>query len=398
MSLSSRRRNGRQRSGYLVAAISATVCALWAVAALAASGGAPAGYSPTSQVASVSLPSPSVPVSVPPVTPTALPTPPTLPTSVPSVPTPPTLPIGTPSPTVPSPSVPPIGSVTGGTPPPTNGPGNPGSGKPTGAGGQGLGSGSNSGPQPPHGVSIPFTSFVVSSPLDVALLGAIAVLPLLFGIWLLVFGRTWNEARRVRDAGIRMALANDLGLSPRELASLSTKGLFKLREQAAFDDLTGVLRRAAGVAAAEHEIQRARRHKSPLTVAFLDLDGLKQINDNRGHSAGDQLLRGLVSGLKAGLRGQDVVLRYGGDEFVCVLPDTHAEGAREKLRQIQAELAPSGIGFSYGVAQLERSDDVVSILGRADSQLYDAKARRGELRALRPETRPGDETRKRVTA
>src|SRR6266849_2666429 len=380
MLLSSRRANRRRRLGYLVAAISATVCALWAVAALAAD--------------TLALLSPTAPVSLPTVTP------PSLPTALPPLPTPPNLPIGvTPTPPVPTPAVPPIGSTTGVSPPPTGGPGNPsGGGAPTGAARQGQGVGSGSGGQPPHGVTIPFTSFVVSSPLDIALLASIAVLPLLLGIWLLVFGRTWNEARRARDARIRMALANDLGLSPRELASLSTKGLFKLREQAAFDDLTGVLRRAAGVAAAEHEIVRARRHKTPLSMAFLDLDGLKQINDLRGHSAGDQLIRGLVSGLKSGLRGQDLMLRYGGDEFVCILPDTAADGAREKLRQIQGELAPSGIAFSFGVAQLERSDDVVSILGRADTQLYEAKARPGDVRALRPEIRPGDEGRKRVTA
>jgi diguanylate cyclase (GGDEF)-like protein len=248
-------------------------------------------------------------------------------------------------------------------------------------------------------VTIPFTSIAISSPLDAALAVSLAALPLLVGIWLLLFGRAWNEARMARDAGIRMALANDLGLRPRELASLSTKALFKLREQAAFDDLTGVLRRAAGVAAAEHEIARARRHKSPLTVAFLDVDGLKQTNDSRGHSAGDKLLRGLASGLKGGLRGQDIVMRYGGDEFVCVLPDTEAAGAREKLRQIQAELAPAGIKFSVGLVQLERADDVVSVLGRADSSLYETKARRREMRSLRPgDAQSGDDGRQRVPA
>lgn len=237
---------------------------------------------------------------------------------------------------------------------------------------------------PSRGLPIPFTTIVVSSPLDVALLGAIAVLPLLLAIWLFLAARTLVEARRARDSQIRLTLAADLGLRPRELTSISTKALFKLREQSAFDELTGTLRRAAGISIAERELARAHRHHTPLTISFVDVDGLKEANDRKGHLAGDRLLRGVAQALKDGLRAQDMLLRYGGDEFICVLPDTTANAARAKLREVQSEAARAGLRFSFGLAQLERGDDIVSLLARADSELYDFKARRGEIVQLPP--------------
>jgi diguanylate cyclase (GGDEF)-like protein len=241
------------------------------------------------------------------------------------------------------------------------------------------GTGASTTPTPWSGIPIPFTTLHVSSPLDIALLGALATLPLLFGIWLLLFGRTFTEARRRRDAQVRLMLAADLGLRPKDLTALSTKALFNLREKSAFDELTGALRRAAGISAAQREIARARRHNTPLTVAFVDIDGLKEANDRKGRAAGDALLRGLTQALREGLRGEDVIFRFGGDEFVCVLLETTVRDARAKLSEIQDEAARSGIRFCAGLAQLQRSDDVVSLFARADAELYDFKSSRGEI-------------------
>jgi PleD family two-component response regulator len=76
------------------------------------------------------------------------------------------------------------------------------------------------------------------------------------------------------------------------------------------------------------------------------------------------------------------VFRYGGDEFVCLLPDTGQEAARSKLASVQQKAAISGVKFCFGLAQLERSDDVVSLLGRADHELYERKAERHRLTNL----------------
>ena len=364
------------------------------VAALGAAAACIALAAPALSALPLPLPSPSVAVSPPQL---PLPSP-----SVPSILPSPTLPVATspiPTPSLPvtispTPSVPSIGGPS--PSPSASAPGGSAGGGGAAGGSTGGAGGSSGGPTFP-GLTIPFTNIVLTSPFDIGLVVSLAVLPLLLGIWMLVFGRTWVEARRERDAQIRLALAADLGLSPRELSSLTTEGLFKLRERAAFDDLTGVLRRAAGIAATEREIARARRQKTPLTVAFVDVDGLKQANDTSGHAAGDVLLKSLAAALKVGLRGQDLVLRYGGDEFVCVLPDTPMNAGAEKLRKIEAEAKSAGFGFSMGLAELARSDDVVSLLGRADGELYDAKARRSGIHNLRPDA-GRDPRRRRIPA
>lgn len=342
-------------------------------------------------------PAPSLPVPAP-SPPAALPAPP-LPVAVPSLPV--VLPI--PSIPVPSPTLPvvvgPTPLVPGGTPAPTSPPlvgpvvapsATPASSSPTPdstAGGQRLrtvayhaGSSPSAGGESGgggSGILIPEVR-LPGGALGVAVLVAIAVLPLLIAIGLLMLGRVWGHAMARRGAQLRLALAAELNLRPRELASLSVDGLLKLRDEVAFDELTGVLRRVAGIASLEREVARARRSHEPLSAAFVDLDGLKRVNDSKGHGAGDALIRGVAQHLVTGLRGQDLVFRYGGDEFVCAIPGMDAGMAEEKLRALRSRAIAEGMSFSFGVAELGTGDDLVSFLGRADERLYRERGRRAE--------------------
>ncbi len=93
------------------------------------------------------------------------------------------------------------------------------------------------------------------------------------------------------------------------------------------DHLTGALGRRAGRAAIQREMARATRFGETLVLIFVDVDGLKATNDDRGHLAGDSVLRATARCLTEGLRAYDVVMRFGGDEFVCTLSDQDADGA-----------------------------------------------------------------------
>ena len=89
----------------------------------------------------------------------------------------------------------------------------------------------------------------------------------------------------------------------------------------------------------ERELDRSRRANGRLVLAFVDVDRLKAANDTEGHAAGDQLLRDVVAALKGGLRSYDLVIRYGGDEFLCALPDTDVETARGRFDEVRKTLA-----------------------------------------------------------
>jgi diguanylate cyclase (GGDEF)-like protein len=151
-----------------------------------------------------------------------------------------------------------------------------------------------------------------------------------------------------------------------------------MRRQAGTDQLTGLLNRNGFQTAALRERALADRTGSPLTLAVLDLDGFKQINDRDGHAAGDRLLAGLGRAWRARVRPGDILARHGGDEFVLLLPATTATGAEAVLERLRDGQDP--VGWSVGVSEWLTGENLDIPMARADRYLYGVKsAQRGDV-------------------
>jgi diguanylate cyclase (GGDEF)-like protein len=175
--------------------------------------------------------------------------------------------------------------------------------------------------------------------------------------------------------------------------SLKNVQLFDaLKTSSVSDTLTGCFNQAHAFTTLEAELRRANRSRSPVSVVMLDVDGFKRVNDEHGHVYGDRLLAAIGDTLHRTLRTSDVKCRYGGDEFLAILPDTPpaaAEHVAEHLRRAidGMELAsPAGsiaCYISVGVATAAPDElDAVAVVHRADESLYRDKAR-----AVRPRVR-----------
>ena len=149
-----------------------------------------------------------------------------------------------------------------------------------------------------------------------------------------------------------------------------------LRRQAGTDQLTGLLNRNGFLNAALRERALADRTGSPLTLAALDLDGFKQINDRDGHAAGDRLLACLGRDWRARVRTGDILARYGGDEFVLLLPATTPTGAEAVLERLRSGEDP--VGWSVGVSEWLPGESLDAPMARADRCLYGVKTAQRE--------------------
>jgi diguanylate cyclase (GGDEF)-like protein len=161
------------------------------------------------------------------------------------------------------------------------------------------------------------------------------------------------------------------GSHDRERAAYDRRQAARDRARAGVDGLTGALQRDRGLVDLQREIDRARRSDGRLVLAFVDVDGLKAVNDAQGHAAGDQLLRDVALALTTGLRPYDLVLRYGGDEFLCALSGTDVEGARRRFDEVARDLTErsSKASVSMGLAALANSDTLEELTARADAAL-----------------------------
>lgn len=154
----------------------------------------------------------------------------------------------------------------------------------------------------------------------------------------------------------------------------------KLEEASFRDALTGLFNRRYSMLVLKTEILRVKRYGITSTVVMLDMDGLKQINDTYGHDAGDLALREVAKVLQENLRVTDLCARYGGDEFVILMPETDEQNAKKAVERMLNQLHNKVIGestlsFSAGVTKIYREDDQdgISVLKRADELLYLAK-------------------------
>ena len=182
--------------------------------------------------------------------------------------------------------------------------------------------------------------------------------------------KMWNETGSGADAALAKA--------QRTIAELS-RAVEDMQLRANTDKLTGILNRARIEENAHFELLRFERYGHPVSLLFIDIDHFKQVNDSHGHAAGDQVLRQVCDIVRQCMRTTDLLGRWGGEEFLLLLPNTGLTSARllaERIRHAVHESQFDGVGritASFGVAEGQKSETWEEFVGRADAAMYRAK-------------------------
>jgi len=183
-------------------------------------------------------------------------------------------------------------------------------------------------------------------------------------------GAAADRAGAMRD---RQGGASDRAQAGDDRKAASADRVVSARDRTAshIDELTGALRRDPGLVEVEREIVRAKRTEQPFTLAFVDINDLKQRNDSHGHTAGDQLLAAAADSIQARLRSYDLIVRFGGDEFVCALPGMAPSDAAERFSLVKSDLARTHQGsIAVGLAELTPGDALSDLIAQADATMY----------------------------
>ncbi len=189
----------------------------------------------------------------------------------------------------------------------------------------------------------------------------------------------------VHAAEIRAQAARDRARAADDRAQAATdrqraaeereEALAELR-RAHLDELTGAFRRGSGDAALQGEIDRARRGDGRLVLAFVDVDGLREVNNRDGHPAGDNLLRGVVAAIRSKIRSYEPIVRFGGDEFVCTMSSLDLDQAEKRFKSIQEMVGARGGAVSVGLAKLQPEQTLDDLIDRADAALLESRRAR----------------------
>jgi diguanylate cyclase (GGDEF)-like protein len=189
--------------------------------------------------------------------------------------------------------------------------------------------------------------------------------------------RSRAAADRAKAADDRKRAAADRARAARERAEArdNQAAAAEALSHATTDELTGAWTRRFGLEQVFRELERAHRIGTTLVLAFVDVDGLKEVNDGQGHLAGDALLRVLGEQLRANIRSYDVLVRYGGDELVCAMPNLTTAEAAPRFARIAETMASRDGGHSvtFGLAEAQPADTLEDLIMRADNALLAAR-------------------------